>query len=185
MVGMAEKISPVTQRTLDGITKQKAHIEKIKAFSEIIGKCDKKDKFHLLRFDNEDIDIIKRALACHWSVIQLDISRQEEAIKNGSEDGNLRSQSEKQILNCCVSMIQNVIDYFGEYLEFIGYLPDPNDEESEFEYCLTYGELVNQLFLWNTSHSGGTSTAAKCRELGVDYGKSVQFAINHEWEDEE
>lgn len=180
MVGMAEKISPVTQRTLDGITEQKAHIEKIKALSEFIGKCDEEDEFH---FDNEDIDIIKRALACHWSVIQLDISRQEEAIKNGSEDGNLRSQSEKQILDGCLSMIQSAVDYFGEYLEFIGFTPDPDDEESEFEYSLTFGQIVNQLFMWNTCHSGGTSTAAKCRELGVDYGRSVHFAINHE-EDE-
>ncbi|MCD8011614.1 MAG: hypothetical protein LUG99_00280 [Lachnospiraceae bacterium] len=178
---MAEKISPVTQRTLDGITKQKAHIEKIKVLSEFIGKCDEEDEIH---FDNEDIDIIKRALACHWSVIQLDISRQEEAIKNGSEDGNLRSQSEKQILNGCLGLLQDAVDYFGEYLEFIGYSPDPGDEESEFEYSLTYGQIVNQLFLWNTSHSGGTSTAAKCRELGVDYGKSVKFTISHEWENE-
>lgn len=182
MVGMAEKISPVTQRTLDRITEQKEHISKIKQLAKLFDHYERTG-YAYVPLSKENFDTIQRALTCHMAAIEVDVARQEEALKNGSEDGDLRSQTEKQILVSCLAMLQNAVDYFGEYLEFIGYTPDPSDEESEFEYSLTFGQIVNQLFMWNTCHSGGTSTAAKCRELGVDYGKSVKFAINHE-EDE-
>lgn len=169
----------VTEKTLERIAEQKKHIEKIKALSEFIGKCDEEDEFH---FSDEDIDIIKRALACHWSVIQLDISRQEEALENGSEDGDLRSQSEKHILEGCVDLINEAVAHAKGYLDFREI--DQESEEDKYGYSLSYQKIVNRLFMWNTSHSGGTSTCAKCRELGVDPGEEIDFASDFEsWED--
>ena len=50
-------------------------------------------------------------------------------------------------------------------------------------FSYSYFELVQQLFLMGTNHSGGTSTRAKCRELGVDAGEAVDFS--RRLEDEE
>lgn len=91
------------------------------------------------------------------------------------------SHSEKQILDGCIALIQEMCDYFREYLDFIDFEPECDEEKQPF--CMSYFHIVNRLFLWNTRHSGGNSTRKKCSELGIhDSSENVLFSV---WEDDE
>ena len=93
----------------------------------------------------------------------------------------VESHSEKQILDGCISLIQEMCDYFREYLDFIDFEPEYEEEKQPF--CMSYFHIVNRLFLWNTRHSGGNSTRMKCAELGIDdSSERVLFTV---WEEEE
>lgn len=97
-------------------------------------------------------------------------------------DMDLSSHSEKQILEGCIALIQEMVDGFREYLDYIGH-DEPEYEEEKQPFHMSYFHIVNRLFLWHTSHSGGTSTRAKCHELGIDdSSQDVEFYL---WEDEE
>lgn len=97
------------------------------------------------------------------------------------DDEKIKSHSEKQILEGCISLIQEMCDYFSEYLEYIDFVPEYEEEKQPF--CMSYFHIVNRLFLWHTSHSGGTSTRAKCAELGID--DSSESVLFHVWEDDD
>ena len=95
------------------------------------------------------------------------------AIYNDGSDAPISSHSEREILDACVEMIQGMADEFLEYLEYVGY--EPEDDE-KMSFCnKSYFEIVQRLFLWGTSHSGGTSTMKKCRQLGVNSGDSIAY----------
>ena len=95
---------------------------------------------------------------------------------------HIESHSEKQILEGCISLIQEMVDGFREYLDYIGH-DEPEYEEEKQPFCMSYFHIVKRLFLWHTLHSGGTSTIAKCHELGIDDSScNVKFYL---WEDEE
>ena len=51
------------------------------------------------------------------------------------------------------------------------------DEEERFYYRMSYFSIVQELFLFRTSHSGGTSTRAKCKQLGVDWSDGIEFSF--------
>ena len=53
-------------------------------------------------------------------------------------------------------------------------------EEERFCYNMSYFHIVQELFLFRTSHSGGTSTRAKCRQFGVDSSENVEFKFSVE-----
>ena len=55
------------------------------------------------------------------------------------------------------------------------------DEEERFCFRKSYFSIVQELFLIGTNHSGGTSTRAKCEQLGVDSAEEIEF----DWSDEE
>lgn len=96
-------------------------------------------------------------------------------------DDAVKSHSEEQILEGCIALIDEMVGYFREYLDFIDFTPEYDEEKQPF--CMSYFHIVNRLFLWHTSHCGGTSTRAKCHELGIDdSSKTVKFEL---WEDEE
>ena len=70
--------------------------------------------------------------------------------------------------------MQELADYFQEYLEWIGYEPESNKDAQAIN--ISYFHIVQRLFLFHTRHSGGTSTIEKCRELGIkDWSESVAF----------
>ena len=92
------------------------------------------------------------------------------------------SHSEKDILEGCIALMQELTDEFSEYLDFMGVKPS---EEEQFWLSMSYFHIVQRLFLYHTSHSGGTSTGMKCRELGVDSGKTVQFICGTPEDEEE
>ena len=89
-----------------------------------------------------------------------------------NRNSETESHSERDIYDGCIALMNQLIYYFEEYLDFVCVKKD--DEE-----CFSVGfypqEIIERLFLWNTSHSGGTSQRAKCRELGIDTGKQVVF----------
>ena len=97
-------------------------------------------------------------------------------------DDAVKSHSEKDILNMCISLLDEMVGYFGEYMEWIGY--EPTKEEKVCGYFgMTYFHIVKKLFLYHTTHSGGTSTFKKCHELGIDDpSDGVRFPL---WKEEE
>lgn len=103
---------------------------------------------------------------------------------------SLSSHSERDIVLGCISLINEVLN--GEFaifeqLEADGFDFDEYREKSECElgFSLTYFEIVQRLLLYHTSHSGGTSTRAKCRELGFDPNQCVEFQRDMEDETDE
>lgn len=90
----------------------------------------------------------------------------ESALLCGSEDGKLESHNEREIYNGCVGLIEECAEQMKEYLDMIGFEPPSEDEIPLFQF--SQREIVNRLFLWCTDHSGGTSTDAKCRQLGIE-----------------
>jgi len=90
-------------------------------------------------------------------------------------DYTIPTQSEKQIYEGCVALMHGLVEEFGEWLEWQG-VEVPEEER----FCLNMHptEIVNRLFLYHTSHSGGTSTRAKCHELGIeDCSRSIEFKV--------
>lgn len=93
----------------------------------------------------------------------------------------VKSHSEKEILNACIQLLKEMVGHFRVYLDWADF--EPGDEEKECGYFgMTYFHIVQKLFLQHTSHSGGTSTIQKCRELGIeDWSEGVRFKL---WEGE-
>lgn len=136
-----------------------------------------------LKLSADELDEIRIALVFYADAMRRQGIAMEDALEAGSEDGDLRSHSEEQILDGCISLMYELFGRFTEYLEWIGF--EPENEEEVFETNFSYGEIVSRLFLWNTHHSGGTSTAAKCRILGKDYSENVRFDAGEAGEEEE
>jgi hypothetical protein len=71
--------------------------------------------------------------------------------------------------------MQKMVDYFQEYLEYLGYDLDKLEEDERFAVGMSNMEIVRQLFLQHTGNSGGCSTMDFCEKLGVDPYDSVKF----------
>lgn len=86
------------------------------------------------------------------------------------------SHSESDIYKGCVALMQELMKRFEEYLDFIG-VEAGKDYDDEERFCTQFypTEIVECLFLWHTSHSGGTSQHLKCQELGIDTDETVVF----------
>jgi hypothetical protein len=87
----------------------------------------------------------------------------------------LSSHSEKDIVNGCVSLMQNLYENMIQYMEFMGFEYDKEVEEERPHFEYSYFEIVNKLLLYRTSHSGGTSTRKKCKQLGYDSSERIIF----------
>lgn len=90
----------------------------------------------------------------------------------------ITSHSEAEILKECISLMHAVVEFTHKYMDFIGFVPE--NEEEEFHFSMNYFKIVQRLFLWNTRHSGGTSTCNKCRELGVDPFEEIEFGFDYD-----
>lgn len=89
-----------------------------------------------------------------------------------------KSQSEKQILECCIELMHELVDEFKDYLLYLGYdLEKLNEDEELFRYDMSYFHIVQKLFLYHTNHSGGTSTFMKMNELGIGDKYAEKFEI--------
>lgn len=95
-------------------------------------------------------------------------------------DGMTESHSEAAILRGCISLMQNLMRRFEEYLDFIDVHPDDKEERFCTEFYMT--EIVERLFLWETHHSGGTSQHMKLDALGVD-AETVIFSDDRDREE--
>ena len=105
------------------------------------------------------------------------------AMEKQKVNKELESHDEKHILECCISLMQEMVNEFAEWYRWqhgedaIKEL----DEEERFCFRKSYFHIVQELFLLGTHHSGGTSTRAKCEQLEVDSAEKIEF----DWSDEE
>lgn len=105
------------------------------------------------------------------------------AVEKQNVNKELESHDEKHILECCISLMQEMVNEFAEWYRWqhgedaIKEL----DEEERFCFRKSHFCIVQKLFLLGTHHSGGTSTRAKCEQLGVDSLEEIEF----DWSDEE
>lgn len=89
-------------------------------------------------------------------------------------------QAESRIYQECVNMMHGLVEDFNEWLEWQG-IEVPFEER--FRVGRYPAQIVNDLFLRHTKHSGGTSTRAKCRELGIDdCTRLIWFDVSEEEE---
>ena len=105
------------------------------------------------------------------------------AMEKQNVNKELESHDEKHILECCISLMQEVVNEFAEWYRWQHGEDaiEELDEEERFCFKKSYFSIVQELFLLCTHHSGGTSTRAKCEQLGVDSSEEIEF----DWRDEE
>lgn len=94
-----------------------------------------------------------------------------------AEIKKIENHSDKQIYDGCIELMSKMMDNFAWYLDFIGVKIDDIPEDEKFSFGISKMEIVRTLFLQHTGHSGGTSTRAKCDELGIDWSESEYFDI--------
>lgn len=105
------------------------------------------------------------------------------AVEKQNVNKELESHDEKHILECCISLMQEVVNEFAEWYRWQHGEDAIKELDAEERFCFrkSYFCIVQELFLLGTHHSGGTSTRAKCEQLGVDSSEEIKF----DWEDEE
>ena len=105
------------------------------------------------------------------------------AVEKQKVDKELESHDEKHILKSCLGFMQDMVDEFAEWYRWQHGEDSIEKLDEEERFCIrkTYFRIVQELFLLHTNHSGGTSTRAKCKQLGVDWGEEIEF----DWSDEE
>lgn len=173
-----ERVSAITQKALKTIEKKKEYSREIEGLiARVEDYADSREEHSGIDMSKEELNMISCALAYRKNQNDSDIAKMEKALECGSESGDLSIQSEKHILQGCIRLLCEAGDSFREYLEFIGVEPD---EETPLRIPMQYGHIVKHLFLWNTYHSGGTSTRAKCRELDVNFDDEVEITENED-----
>jgi len=95
----------------------------------------------------------------------------------------MEKHTDRQIYDGCINLIQKMVDYFQEYLDYLGYDLDKLDEDERFAVGMSNMKIVRQLFLQHTRNSGGCSTRDFCEKLGIDPYRSVKFEFD--WYEEE
>lgn len=129
-----------------------------------------------------DFKVIKAALLQYQCSCLTVANDRKTALEHGSEDGDLQSQPEDKIVQGCLGLMQELVDRFMEWYDWIhgegaaAQLP----EDERFDYGFNYFHIVQRLLLWNTR----TSTRAKCLQLGLDPGKYIDFSFEIEDEEE-
>ena len=98
-----------------------------------------------------------------------------------SEDG-MEKHTDRQIYDGCIHLMQNMVDYFQEYLEYLGYDLDLLDEDERFAVGISNMEIVRWLFLFHTRNSGGCSTRDFCEKIGIDDSEVVKFEFERDEE---
>ncbi|MCR4733111.1 MAG: hypothetical protein K5819_07830 [Lachnospiraceae bacterium] len=89
----------------------------------------------------------------------------------------MEKHTDRQIYDGCIHLMQKMVDYFQEYLEYLGYDLDKLDEDERFSVGIFNTEIVRWLFLYHTRNSGGCSTRDFCEKIGIDSSESVKFEI--------
>ena len=105
------------------------------------------------------------------------------AMEKQKVNKELESHDEKHILKYCIGLMQEMADEFAEWYKWIHGEDAISEIDEEERFCVrkSYFRIVQKLFLVGTRHSGGTSTRAKCKQLGVDSSAEIIF----DWSDEE
>lgn len=92
----------------------------------------------------------------------------------------IESHSEQKIVECCIDLMQELVNEFEKYIDYIDIDLTELPDDEHFKVCYTNAEIVNRLLLSTITHSGGTSTRQKCKELGLDSSKSIEFSFSTE-----
>lgn len=92
----------------------------------------------------------------------------------------IESHSEQKIVECCIDLMQELVNEFEKYIDYIDIDLTELPDDEHFKVCYANAEIVNRLLLSTTTHSGGTSTRQKCKELGLDSSKSIEFSFSTE-----
>lgn len=92
----------------------------------------------------------------------------------------IESHSEQKNVECCIDLMQELVNEFEKYIDYIDIDLTELPDDEHFKVCYTNAEIVNRLLLSTTTHSGGTSTRQKCKELGLDSSKSIEFSFSTE-----
>ena len=109
------------------------------------------------------------------------------AVEKQKADKELESHNEKHILRSCLELIQDMVNEFAEWYRWEHGEDAIEELDEEERFCIrkTYFRIVQKLFLFGTNHSGGTSTRAKCEQLGVDWGEEISFDWSEVGEDDD
>ena len=129
---------------------------------------------HIALYMTEDLDYFVKCDNCSAITPKFDKAIAAMAYWRAG-DYTIHTHSETQIYEGCLALMHGLVEEFGEWLEWQG-VEVPEEER----FCLNMHptEIVNRLFLYHTSHSGGTSTRAKCHELGIeDCSRSIEFKV--------
>ena len=126
-----------------------------------------------------------RAYCWNCAASTVELATEEEAVREWELEGyTIPTHGERRILEGCIALMKELTGELEEYLEYMGVKLE--SVEDRFITSMTYRHIVNRLFLWHTHHSGGTSTAAKCHELGIeDSSNTVVFGIDPEEDEDE
>lgn len=106
------------------------------------------------------------------------------AVEKQKCNNDLESHDEKHILKYCISLMWKLVGKFEEWYEYVHGEDAIKElcEDEKFCYRMSYFNIVQKLFLLATSHSGGTSTRAKCEQLCVDSSDEIEFSFGDDEE---
>lgn len=106
------------------------------------------------------------------------------AVEKQKIDKDLERHDEKHILKYCISLMWELVGKFEEWYEYVHGEDAIKElcEDEKFCYRMSYFNIVQKLFLLATSHSGGTSTRAKCEQLCVDSSDEIEFSFGDDEE---
>lgn len=134
------------------------------------------DKVKQAREKIENLRLHKAKYITSDNKVCIDSEAVLEILDKMMEDGGeMEKHTDRQIYDGCIHLMQKMVDYFKEYLEYLGYDLDKIDEDDMFAVGISNMEIVRWLFLFHTRNSGGCSTREFCEKIGIDPYKSVKF----------
>lgn len=154
-------------------------IARFKSCQENVGKCEKCRFYSCCGiYDMEDTAIEALEEIQKYRAIGTP-EECRAAMEKQNVNKELESHDEKHILECCISLMQEVVNEFAEWYRWQHGEDaiEELDEEERFCFKKSYFRIVQELFLLGTNHSGGTSTRAKCKQLGVDWSDGIEFSF--------
>lgn len=137
---------------------------------------------------DEDITVILEELspvkpvAC---IAKVNFSKEDmqEIVDKKVKELEMEKHTDRQIYVGCIHLMLKMVDYFREYLEYLGYDLDKLDEDERFAVEVSNMEIVRWLFLLNTRNSGGCSVREFCGRIGIDYSEYVKFEFERDEEE--
>ena len=159
--------------------------EAIQNLKEILDECTESEDA-VCYITNVDATVLEMSIKALEEIQQYRTIGTPEECQTAMEQQNvnkeLESHDEKHTLECCISLMQEMVNEFAEWYRWQHGEDaiEELDEEERFCFRKSYFSIVQELFLIGTNHSGGTSTRAKCEQLGVDSAEEIEF----DWSDE-
>lgn len=117
-------------------------------------------------------------------VVRRAFSWLDEAESNYKDE--VDSHNETEIVRGCIALMHELVDDFAQWYRWIHGEDAIEELDDEEIFCVrkTYFHIVQRLLLYDTRHSGGTSTCRKCRQLGFeDWSKDINFEFEREEEE--